>query len=50
MSSPTIPLEALDNHVVILAKTGAGKGQLRSLGFVDYPAPGQVRAEDWLFP
>lgn len=26
------------------------KGQMRSLGFLDYPAPGQVRAADWLFP
>lgn len=26
------------------------RGQMRSLGFVDYPASGLVRAEDWLFP
>lgn len=25
-------------------------GQMRSLGFIDYPASGQVRAADWLFP
>jgi hypothetical protein len=26
------------------------RGSLRSLGLVDYPSPGQVRAADWLFP
>lgn len=26
------------------------RGQMRTLGFLDYPAPGQVRASDWLFP
>lgn len=26
------------------------KGNMRSLGFIDYPTPGYVRAEDWLFP
>lgn len=26
------------------------RGSLRSIGLIDYPASGQVRAEDWLFP
>lgn len=26
------------------------KGNMRSLGFIDYPSSGQVRAADWLFP
>jgi hypothetical protein len=26
------------------------RGQLRTIGLVDYPSPGQVRAADWLFP
>lgn len=26
------------------------KGSLRTLGLIDYPASGQVRAADWLFP
>lgn len=26
------------------------KGQMRTLGFLDYPSSGQVRAADWLFP
>lgn len=26
------------------------KGSMRSLGFLDYPSPGHVRASDWLFP
>lgn len=26
------------------------RGSLRTIGLIDYPAPGQVRAADWLFP
>jgi uncharacterized protein len=26
------------------------RGRMRTLGFLDYPSPGQVRAADWLFP
>lgn len=26
------------------------KGNMRTLGFIDYPMPGFVRANDWLFP
>jgi hypothetical protein len=26
------------------------RGSLRTLGLIDYPAGGQCRAEDWLFP
>lgn len=26
------------------------RGSLRSIGLIDYPGPGLVRAEDWLFP
>lgn len=26
------------------------RGSLRTIGLIDYPSPGQVRAADWLFP
>jgi hypothetical protein len=26
------------------------RGSLRTIGLIDYPSPGQVRASDWLFP
>lgn len=26
------------------------RGQLRTIGLIDYPRPGEVRAADWLFP
>jgi hypothetical protein len=26
------------------------RGQLRTIGLIDYPRPGEVRASDWLFP
>lgn len=53
----TYPEQIASDDVADAAGYSAGsgnfnnlRGQLRSIGLIDYPAPGQIRAADWLFP
>lgn len=55
MRSFPIPDEALDDRLGFVGTSGSGnfnnlRGSLKTANIIDYPAPGLVRASDWLFP
>lgn len=49
----SITAEALAGYAGYAAGSGNFnnlRGSLRTIGLIDYPRPGEVRAADWLFP